>query len=113
MAPRNAGTLVEYRPGSSRLHRADQALEFMRDLLVCEIAEEDRRYVLCPQPRNTARIATLLQYVRPERRLIGFHLGNRRTSIHGWKFWWRGREEGCPSLATEELYRPGSPYKQI
>lgn len=78
--------------GRPDLHRADEALEFMRDLLDCEIAEEDRRYVLCPQPRNAARIAMLLQNVRPEKRLIGFHLGNRRTSIHGWKFWWRGRE---------------------
>lgn len=85
------------------LHRAEETLEFMRDLLDCDIAEEDRRYVLCPQPRNAERIAMLLQSVSPEERLIGFHLGSGHTSTHGWNFLHRGRDRNA-RLWPQENY---------
>lgn len=85
------------------LHRADEAQEFMRGLLGCKIDAEDRRYVLRPQARHAERIAQLLRCVRPTDRLIGLHLGTGRTSSHGWKFWYRGRDRDA-RLWPQEHY---------
>jgi ADP-heptose:LPS heptosyltransferase len=87
-------------------HRAEQALQFVRGLLRCEVTEHDRRYVICPQPRNHARAERLLRARADDDILVGFHLGTGRTAVHGWKFWFAGRE------ADTRLW-PGAAYVAV
>ncbi len=84
-------------------HRADQVMEFVRELLGCEVTDEDRRYVLCAQHKHARRVEELLHAVRPDERLVCLHLGNGRTAGKGWMFWYRGRDKD-PRLWPQENY---------
>lgn len=80
-------------PESPDNHRAEHALEFVSGLLGCSLTDEDRPYALCPQPKHVQRVNELLQVVKPGECLVGLHLGNGRTTVQGWKFWYRDRDK--------------------
>ena len=78
-------------PDTGARHRADTALEFIRDLIGCQVGDEDRCYTLNPSPHDVEAVDRLLRGVVPGDRLIGLHMGSGRTAVHGWKVWYRGR----------------------
>lgn len=83
---------VWFQAPSAGEHRADELLGFVGGALGVPVTEEDRHYVLNPGPEDHRRAARLLP--KPDGwRWIGLHLGSGRTHAHGWKFWFRGRDD--------------------
>lgn len=84
------------------LHHAEQMLRFVAGLIQQPLTDADRAYVLVDtQPQSEARIKQWLPEV--ERSYVGIHLGCGRTSIHGWKFFYKHR-------ATHEKLWPVDHY---
>lgn len=70
---------------------ADYHLNFVRALLHCEIAPEDRQYFLYPTQVDVTTMAERLKQkgVNANDVLIGFHLGSHGLAKRGLKFWKR------------------------
>ena len=73
-------------------HRAEETLQFVSHFLGCEAEDSDRRYVLPPQAKHFAAIEKYLKH-STEDILIGLHLGCGRTAVHGWKIWYKNRDQ--------------------
>lgn len=72
------------------LHHAEQALQFMACELGVQLQDEDRAYVIAGDEQ--AAVEFRRQYkVRDDDVLVCIHLGCGRTSIHGWKFFYKDR----------------------
>lgn len=83
-------------------HHAEQILEFAASLAGAALTDDDRTYVLPLVDRERqARIDTYLAH--PSTRYVGLHLGCGRTSIHGWKFFYKQRATH-PKLWPAERY---------
>jgi ADP-heptose:LPS heptosyltransferase len=83
-------------------HHAEQILAFAASLAGVPLTDDDRAYVLPPvDSMARARIDTHL--ASSSTRYVGLHLGCGRTSIHGWKFFYKQRASH-PKLWPAERY---------
>lgn len=83
-------------------HHAEQVLRFAAKLAGATVTDHDRGYVLPTSDAvSCARIDTYLD--TPGSRYVGIHLGCGRTSIHGWKFFYKARAIH-PKLWPAERY---------
>ena len=78
-------------PTNPDKHRAVEILEFIQQLLQCSLSSTDYRYILQPFPQDIQKIQQ--QLPKKNHPLVGIHLGNARTQIHGWKFWYKNRTQ--------------------
>jgi len=69
-------------------HHADQLLAYVAGLLGCETVDADRQYIV-GSPTFSGKPALNLNGVERDAVLINIHLGCGRTSLHGWKFFYR------------------------
>ncbi len=81
-------TLTELPPDPST-HQSQQALDFVKGLLGCEVEAEERRYNLHPTSSNFENIDRLLKKggVQADDILIGCHIGCHSIAKQQWKFW--------------------------
>lgn len=83
-------------------HHADQMLAFAAALAGVPVQDNDRAYVL--PPADAASRPLVDAYLDASgTRYVGLHLGCGRTSIHGWKFFYKGRATH-PKLWPAERY---------
>lgn len=85
------------------IHRADHRLEFMQRLTGGVTQPEDRSYVVRSDERERSLVQSALRSAGQGDQLVGLHLGCGRTSTHGWKFWYGGRDQ-APKLWPLERY---------
>lgn len=83
--------VVSITPFRRNQHRAEETLEFMQNLLGCEITDVDRKYTLAPQPKHFSELEKYFPQAHTDDIFIGLHLGSGKTAVHGWKFWYKGR----------------------
>lgn len=77
-------------PTDPTKHRVVEILEFIQQL-GCTTAIEDHRYILRPFDHDLQKLRQ--QLPKKDKLLVGIHLGNARTQIHGWKFWYKNRTQ--------------------
>lgn len=70
--------------------RAEQILQFTAGLIGQPVTDEDRRYVICSGIPGEADILDRFA-VESDDLLVNIHMGCGRTSLHGWKFFYRDR----------------------
>lgn len=83
-------------------HHAEQLLAFAAALAGVPVQDSDRAYVL-PVADAASRLLVDAYLDNPAGRYIGLHLGCGRTSIHGWKFFYKQRAMH-PKLWPAERY---------
>lgn len=87
------GNLIAIGESDAKKHRSQEVLEFMQELIHCEITEKDKYYCLHSHPKEITQIKSKLGNNIKNKILIGIHLGSSRTQIHGWKFWYKKRTQ--------------------
>jgi ADP-heptose:LPS heptosyltransferase len=83
-------------------HHADQMLAFASALAGVPVEDGDRAYVLPPADAESRPLVDAYLDT-PGSRYVGLHLGCGRTSIHGWKFFYKQRATH-PKLWPAERY---------
>ena len=86
--------------------RAEQLLQFVASLLNREIVDADRHYVI---GSGTYSDISILKNFNIESNsvLINIHLGLGRTSLHGWKFFYKDRANDVRLWPIEEYIKLG------
>lgn len=80
-------------PGTFQaIHRADQMIEFIQNLLGSFEPDHDKTYLISTKLTHYLQIQDLLPS-HENQILIGMHLGCGRTAEHGWKFWYKKRDK--------------------
>ena len=92
-------------PFDSSRHHAEQILAFVSSLVGRAIEHDDRRYHLAATRFISATLESILsrRFDSASHPRIGIHLGCGRTAIHGWKFFYRKRDQH-PKLWSTDAY---------
>lgn len=86
--------------------RAEQLLQFVATLLNREITDADRHYVI--GSGTSSDVAVLENFdIDSGSILINIHLGLGRTSLHGWKFFYRDRANDIRLWPIEDYIKLG------
>lgn len=91
---------------SSDSHHAEQLLQFMAELLGCEVTDEDRPYFIHSTPERAARLLKTAGLTR-DNLLISIHLGCGTTKLHGWKFFYSKRADDKKLWPVDEYIKLG------
>ena len=77
-----------------QIHRAEQIISFAKDLLQCELSEDDRKYQIYPNNEDHLKIESLFSQFHLDIKrdiLIGSPLGCHRIGKRHWKIWSKTR----------------------
>jgi ADP-heptose:LPS heptosyltransferase len=75
-------------------HRTEQILNYVQQLLQCELSDEDRKYQIFPSDNDRKKVELLLKSVGVDLQqdiLIGSPLGCHRVGKRSWKIWSKTR----------------------